>query len=89
MMSQMNAPIHSYKNPQIYYQQTSELSADNFGNFYLGNRMCNSNSDLILGSLDSERSNKVSKLRLATLLDGAGLQNFERDFFNSFTVSKV
>ena len=51
MMSQIIVPIHSTINPRIYYQQISELSTDNFGNFYLGNRTGYGNSDLILRSL--------------------------------------
>ena len=44
------ASIYSYINPRVYYQQTSVLSADNFGNFYLGNETSYGDWDLILGS---------------------------------------
>ena len=53
MMSQITAPSHSYKKPQIYY--STKLSKKMFGNFYLANGMRYIDSDSI-----SERPKKCA-----------------------------
>ena len=49
-MPKIFASSYSYINQRINYQQTTVVSADNFGNFYLGNRLGYGDWDLILGS---------------------------------------
>ena len=66
MMSQMQAPIYSYNNPEIYYQNVFQLTIDNFGNFYFCQRTCYSNLEQILGShnfvVDSQFPHSVKKI---------------------------
>ena len=53
MMSKINAPIHSYKTPQIYYQRPKiwqKMFRNFFTNFFLTNETRYINSDFNLGS---------------------------------------
>ena len=53
MMSQINAPIHSYENPRIYHSAKNQLSKKMFGHFYSASQTWFNDSDPIL-----ERSKK-------------------------------